>query len=198
MGANAEVRRFDIRRGCHVTVIESGKFLWARQRLRPSGRCVRKAYVSSITSTSSLCPRPSCSALFTSSFFLISPRPSASPTTSGQLLQCRAEWSVPPCLTTAQTQYLYVIAKVRLRQCQQCRRKEHCFIVGMGNEEENPLSLQRWEGAAKLRRVQPEAEQQDGHRDPGDPIHGEGTVCGLSTMTRAQLMSNSPWRGCRK
>ena len=27
LGAKAVVRRFDIRRGCHVTVIESGKFL---------------------------------------------------------------------------------------------------------------------------------------------------------------------------
>jgi hypothetical protein len=29
LGANAEVRRLEISRGCHVTVIESGKFLWS-------------------------------------------------------------------------------------------------------------------------------------------------------------------------
>jgi hypothetical protein len=47
--------------------------------------------------------------------------------------------------TTAQTEDFDVIAKLWTRQSQQCWRKEHGFIVGMGNEEHDALSLQRGE-----------------------------------------------------
>lgn len=76
-GAKAAVRRLEIRRGCHVTVMESGKFL----------RCVScmhavpnlAAYLSSMINMSSLCPMPSLRPLLTNSFLRISPSPSASP-----------------------------------------------------------------------------------------------------------------------
>lgn len=77
VGAKAAVRRLEIRRGCHVTVMESGKFLRAVSRTH----CIPNvaSYLSSMISMSSLCPMPSLRPLLTSSFLRISPSPSASP-----------------------------------------------------------------------------------------------------------------------
>jgi hypothetical protein len=76
-GAKAAVKRLEISRGCHVTVMESGKFLRSVSRMH----CIPNlaAYLSSMINISSLCPIPSLRPLLTNSFLRISPSPSASP-----------------------------------------------------------------------------------------------------------------------
>jgi hypothetical protein len=82
-----------------------------------------------MTKTSSSFRNPNSIPLFTNSFFLVSPNPSASPSSrqhTGQFPQKTV------LLTAAQTQDLDVIPQLRLRESQNRRRKKHGLIVGMG------------------------------------------------------------------
>ena len=47
--------------------------------------------------------------------------------------------------TTAQTQYLDVVARFRSRQGEQGRREEHCLVIGMGDEKADTLVAEAWE-----------------------------------------------------
>lgn len=98
-GAKADVSRFDISRGCHVTVIESGKFLLPVSGL--SRGMDLRPYLSSMINMSSLLPIPSCRPLFISSFLRISPSPSTSPVVQPSLVLITGAWLESH--TTAQT-----------------------------------------------------------------------------------------------
>lgn len=111
--------------------------------------------------------------LLTSSFFLVSPNPSASPDKHGQRNQIGRAY----ILTTAQTQYLDMIARRRIRQRQQRWRKEHRLIVRMRYQQAYPLVLQ--EGKPPPRgphRVQPTHNDQKRNREQRSPEHHEAAV----------------------
>lgn len=64
--------------------------------------------------------------------------------------------------TTAQTEDLDVIAHFRSRQSKQCGRKEHCFVIGMGDEKADALVVETGEGSpCDLRCVEPCCRQDD-------------------------------------
>ena len=75
--------------------------------------------------------------------------------------------------TAAQTQYFDVIAVFWTRQCKQSRCKEHSLIVGVSDEEQYALVLQCRERSTQGAGVHPEAEEDEGHRGPGYPVHSE-------------------------
>ena len=50
--------------------------------------------------------------------------------------------------TTAQTQYLDMIACLLGRQSYQCGRKEHCLVIRMSYEKADALVVETWEGSA--------------------------------------------------
>ena len=47
--------------------------------------------------------------------------------------------------TTAQTQYLDVIAHFRSRQGEECGREKHGLVIGMGDEKADTLVAETWE-----------------------------------------------------
>ena len=58
--------------------------------------------------------------------------------------------------TAAQTEDLDMIARFRSRQSEQRGREEHCFVIGMGDEEADALVAETREGSpCDLRCIQP-------------------------------------------
>ena len=58
--------------------------------------------------------------------------------------------------TTAQTEDFEMVARFRSRQSEQCRREEHCFVVGMGDKKADTLVAESGErGPRDLRGIQP-------------------------------------------
>jgi len=78
-GAKASERRDAMACLSQVVVMLSGKCLYSSA---PIPHISKNTYGLSITNTSSSCRRPNNMPLFTNSFFLVSPKPSASPTPS--------------------------------------------------------------------------------------------------------------------
>ena len=117
-----------MRRASQLAVMESGKF------------------ASSMTSTSDSSLTPSIMALLTSSFLRVSPRPSALPVESmcqvGVLL-CEEKGR-----TAAETEDLDMVASLRPGECQDGRRKEHGFIIWVGDEQADALVSQDGEARA--------------------------------------------------
>lgn len=91
-----------------------------------------------MTNTSSSFLNPSSIPLFTSSFFLVSPKPSASPGKYDQ----RNPISDASTQTTAQTQDLDMIARLWLGQGQKRGGEEHSLIVRVRYQQAYSLVLQ--------------------------------------------------------
>lgn len=65
--------------------------------------------------------------------------------------------------TTAETENLDVIARFRSRQSKECGRKEHCFVIGMGDEKADALVAETGKGSPyDLRGVEPCCRQDHG------------------------------------
>lgn len=74
--------------------------------------------------------------------------------------------------TTAQTEDLDMIARFRSRQSEQRGREEHCFIIGMGNEEADALVAETREGSPyDLRCIQPRCCQDNGNGESEVELH---------------------------
>ena len=111
----------------------------------------------------------------TSSFFRVSPNPSAFPV-GPPPRQCSG---LAQCLrgmprTAAQTQNLDVVPRLGPREGQDRRRKEHGLVIGMGDEEADALVAQRGEARGHDRhRVEVRAGEEDDEGAEGQqPVHG--------------------------
>jgi hypothetical protein len=76
--------------------------------------------------------------------------------------------------TTTQTQYFDMIAQFRLCQGQESRGKEHSLVIGMGNEQTDPLVPQSWEFRLRYRGgVKPGGDDDDEGENNRYPQHGD-------------------------
>lgn len=74
--------------------------------------------------------------------------------------------------TTAQTEDLDMVARFRGRQGEQCRREEHCFVIGMGDENADALITETGKGSpCDLRGVQPCCCQDYGNGESEVELH---------------------------
>jgi hypothetical protein len=97
--------------------------------------------------------------------------------------------------TAAQTQKLYVISELWTRQSPQSGREEHGFVIWMRYEEQNALPLERGERRAELRRVEPQADDEERHRGPREPMHrGRITRASCGQQKVHLPLSCSWWR----
>lgn len=92
---------------------------------------LRKTYGLVKTKTSFSCRKPNCIPLLTSSFFRVSPNPSASPTAHQYMLKSRS------CTlrTTAQTENFNMVSKLRIRKSLHRWRKKHSFVIRMRDQQ---------------------------------------------------------------
>lgn len=65
-----------------------------------------------------------------------------------------------------------MIARFRSRQSEQCGRKEHCFVIGMGDEKADALVAETGEGSVcDLRCVEPCCRQDHGNSKSEVELH---------------------------
>jgi hypothetical protein len=139
-GAKAVVSRLEIRRGCHVTVMESGKFLGNVSSCWWLCHAMQRILVfnnENVLLAADAKLQPALDQLFLAHFAQTIGIACCTVEISGCYWK---HWDVA-CRTAAQAQYLDVIAVLWARQCQQSRRKEHGLIVGMRDQQKYALIL---------------------------------------------------------